>query len=1261
MARARPSSPPEPLDRLVGEAPALQTLRAQIRHLARFDAVGHAAVPTVLLQGETGTGKGLVARVMHDSGPRASGPFIEVNCAAIPETLLEAELFGVEAGAFTDAKRAKPGLFEAASGGTLFLDEIAALPLALQGKCLTVIETKRVRRVGAVVEHPMDVKLIAATQVELSGQVQAGRFRADLYHRLAVVVLELPPLRARGEDILVLARAFLHQYGAAYGVGSQRLSKAAEAWLLDYRWPGNVRELSHLLERVVLLEAATVIDPESLARYCLPAPVPAVPAGSGTPPRPDVPLNDSERLIDALRQSAGNLAAAARLLGVSRGGLRYRLHKYGLTRSSLPRGSALVREETGRKDIPTSSTPTLFQPQGEEPPVVPSPLVEEGQGGGESARRDERRLVLAGGKSSEPTAGWVAKPVAVLAIEATWPDLLEAEAGHYEPWTVASRWEQCLAEKVAGFGGVILQGSASLLLVAFGLPQTLEQLPQRAVQAALALRHLAAEAQNTDGPAAGPAVRLAGHVGTLLVVEETGESPRRWLAVGETLALPVRLLGHAVPGELLVSPPMARLTQGWIEVQARPLSSGVEPSDPLLAYTVVGRVPRQAALAGLGRRARTPLLGRVHELAMLQAVLARVEGGRGQVVGIVGEPGIGKSRLLAEWRQSLAAHEVTYLEGHCWSYGNATPYLPVLDLLRAQCGITPDDSSEVVVEKVRNGLQAVDLAPDDWSPYLLHLLAIQEGIEQLVGVSPELLKTKTFEALRQLSLHLSHRHPLVLAVENLHWIDPTSEAFFASLVERLPAASILFLTPYRPGYQPPWLDKSYATQLTLSPLSPQDSVQVVRAVLPTETIPNPLTQAILAKAQGNPFFLEEITQTLVEQGMRRREGGMSLPSALQLPATVQELLGARIDRLPADEKALLQTMAVIGTVCSRRQLMQIVAQPEAEASQGLANLQAAELLYEQVSAPEPTYTFKHVLTQEVAYHTLSQARQRALHERTAKAIEALVSERLAEHYSELAYHYSRSDSAQKAVVYLQRAGQQAADRSAYHEAITHLTQTVERLQRLPNTPALMRQELDCHITLAQALSVTRGHTAPDAEQAYLRAHALCEQLGDTPQQLVVLGGLRTMYEVRGDLPKARELAEELLRLAQREPDPARLMRAYISAGTTLFQLGEFVPAREYLDQALALEDPQWDPAAVVRLSNQIPGASSRRYAAWTLWYLGYPAQALQQNQEAIALAQALAHPYSLAYALHHVAILHGLRGEAQAAHTYAEALIALAQ
>src|SRR5712691_8456602 len=243
MARARPLSPSNPVDRLLGETPAMETLRIQIRHLTRFDAVGHTAVPTVLLQGETGTGKGLVARIIHDSGPRAQGPFLDVNCAAIPETLLEAELFGVTAGAFTDAKYAKPGLFEAASGGTLFLDEIDALPLALQGKLLTAIEAKRVRRVGAVREQAVDVKVVAATQAALNARVASGQFRADLYHRLAVIVLALPPLRDRGADIVLLAQQFLHEYAKAHQLLPKRLSRAAAAWLQRYDWPGNVREL----------------------------------------------------------------------------------------------------------------------------------------------------------------------------------------------------------------------------------------------------------------------------------------------------------------------------------------------------------------------------------------------------------------------------------------------------------------------------------------------------------------------------------------------------------------------------------------------------------------------------------------------------------------------------------------------------------------------------------------------------------------------------------------------------------------------------------------------------------------------------------------------------------------------------------------------------------------------------------------------------------------------------------------------------------
>jgi len=235
MTRSDPVPHAHPTDRIVGHAPVMYAFRAQIRHLAAFDTVGSAFVPTLLLQGETGTGKGLVARVIHDSGPRTQGPFVEVNCAAIPETLLEVELFGFEAGTFTDAKRAKPGLMESASQGTLFLDEIDALPLLLQAKLLSAIEEKRVRRLGAVESRQLDVKCIAATPTDLSVCVTEGRFRPDLYHRLAVVLLEIPPLRERGEDILILAQHFVRQYAEAYGLLPKQLSRDAEVWLQEYR------------------------------------------------------------------------------------------------------------------------------------------------------------------------------------------------------------------------------------------------------------------------------------------------------------------------------------------------------------------------------------------------------------------------------------------------------------------------------------------------------------------------------------------------------------------------------------------------------------------------------------------------------------------------------------------------------------------------------------------------------------------------------------------------------------------------------------------------------------------------------------------------------------------------------------------------------------------------------------------------------------------------------------------------------------------
>jgi DNA-binding NtrC family response regulator/tetratricopeptide (TPR) repeat protein len=346
-----------PVDRLTGDAPAIRAVREQVVHLVRFDAVGAPQVAPVLIHGETGTGKGLLARIIHDSGPRAGGPFVDVNCAAIPESLLEAELFGFEAGAFTDARRPKPGLIETASGGTLFLDEIDSLGLALQGKLLGILEDRRVRRLGSVQGKRVDVKLVAATKADLSAWVAEQRFRADLYHRLAVVVLALPPLRERGEDPVDLARRFLAAAAVAREIAPRVLAPSAEAWIRRYLWPGNVRELAHLMERATLLSPSEELDAavlEALARPTPPAPPPEA--------AEDPAAAERASIRQALTETGGNVVAAARRLGLSRNALRYRLRRYGLDDPGRSTGVRTAERSRTAREAPSSPPPERAAP-----------------------------------------------------------------------------------------------------------------------------------------------------------------------------------------------------------------------------------------------------------------------------------------------------------------------------------------------------------------------------------------------------------------------------------------------------------------------------------------------------------------------------------------------------------------------------------------------------------------------------------------------------------------------------------------------------------------------------------------------------------------------------------------------------------------------------------------------------------------------------------------------------------------------------------
>jgi predicted ATPase len=403
--------------------------------------------------------------------------------------------------------------------------------------------------------------------------------------------------------------------------------------------------------------------------------------------------------------------------------------------------------------------------------------------------------------------------------------------------------------------------------------------------------------------------------------------------------------------------------------------------------------------------------------------------------------------------------------------------------------------------------------------------------------------------------------------------------------------------------------------------------ELLTALLGDGAALSPLKQFILAKTEGNPFFMEEIVQALREQGVLAVgvTDRSHLQTALHLPPTVQGVLAARIDRLPTVEKELLQTLAVIGKEFPLSLLKPVVDRPEGELQLLLAHLQTAEFIYEQPAFPEVEYTFKHALTQEVAYNSLLIERRRVLHERAAQAIEAVFHHRVEDYYNELAYHYSRSVNTPKAVEYLQLAGQQAVQRSANAEAVSHLTTALNLLTVLPDTPQRAQQELTLQVALGVALGVTTGHSSREVETAYTRARELCRQIGETPQLFPVLWGLYLLYLVRGEHQTARELAEQFLSLAQSVQDPELLLWAHYGLGAMLTWLGEFTLALEHVRQSSALYDPQHHRSHAL-LYGQHPGVACLGFTAGDLWFLGYPDQALKKSREALTLARELAHP-----------------------------------
>jgi len=1097
----------KPLAELIGDSPGIVAVRETIGRLLQRQS-DRGRLPSILIQGETGSGKGLLARAMHRASPRADGPFVDVNCAAIPETLLEAELFGFERGAFTDARHAKAGLFQTANRGTLFLDEVGLLPEGLQAKLLKAIEDRAVRRLGSTRSESVDIWILTASNADLASAARERRFREDLYHRLAVVTIRLPALRERGQDTLGLAERFLARACAEYDLRPMTLAPDARATMLAYPWPGNVRELANVMERVALLSEASLVTAEMLG---LPAPPTAEPGEA--PPKEEATslegaLGSVERthLLEALRETRWNITRAAVRLGISRDTLRYRITKHGLR----PPGSG----PPARRRAPPPAEPQAPPPvvRATASPEVPAPAA---------VRWDRRRLA-------------VLRTVLVLPPTT-------------DPRLYPSRAVEVLVEKVQSFGGRVEDLSPAGLVGAFGL-EPVEDAPRRAAHAAMAIQKAAERAWR--GEAERVAVKSAIHVAQVLVghgggavqIDLDGKS-RAWAALEA-------LLAGAEPDSIVVSEAAAPFLERHFEL----VPTAAEATTPGRVYRLtVGERPGFT----LGRP-MAPFVGRSHELELLRSRLASTIRGHGQVVGILGEAGIGKSRLVAEFRQSLKGDRLTWLEGRCHSYGSAIPYLPVLDILRQNFRITETDSPEAIADKVRVGLQTVGIDAEEWAAYVLQLLGVKEGTERLAALTPGAIKARTFETLRQMGLNGSRRRPIVFVVEDLQWTDAASEECFAALMESLVGAPALFVTTYRPGYRPLWVDKSYVTQVALGPLSHEDSLSVVRAVLKMDDIPDRLAEVILEKTEGNPFFLEELSRAVAESGELRP------PAAV--PDTIQEVLLARIDRLPEEPRRLLQTASALGREAPLP-LLRALWEGPGDLDPHLRELTRLEFLYPWSGGAEPIFAFTHTLTQEVAYESLPMARRRSLHAAAGHALETVYVDRLGEVYDRLAYHYARTEQAGKAIGYLTRLAEKAARGHAHTEAVRILDEALGHVERLP---AAERDRRRLDLALRQAYSLIPLGGFQEIVNRLLRHRASLEHLQDA-----ALGGpyhflTGRSYLFLGDDERASQHAKMAIAEATRSGDDATLGKVHYVLAQQGAMSGRPQEGLEHGRQALVL-------------------------------------------------------------------------------------------
>jgi class 3 adenylate cyclase/tetratricopeptide (TPR) repeat protein len=818
-----------------------------------------------------------------------------------------------------------------------------------------------------------------------------------------------------------------------------------------------------------------------------------------------------------------------------------------------------------------------------------------------------------------------------------------------------------MMQAVHRYEGTVNQVMGDGIMALFGAPIAHEDHAVRACYAALRMQEsvkaYAEEVRRSHAVAV--RIREGLNSGEVVVRAIRSDLHMDYTAVGQTTHLAARMEQLATPGTVLITADTLRLAEGQVTVKRRgPLAvKGLET--PIEAFELIGAAPRRSRLHAAAAHGLTRFVGRDVEMQRLEQALRRAVEGHGQVVAIVGEPGVGKSRLVWEIVHSPRRPDWLVLQAGSVSYGAATPYLPVIDLLKRYFNIEERDEPPAVLEKMAARLSRLDRALAGHLSAFLALLDLPTGDARWEVLDPTQRRRRTLDAVTQLLLRESRRQPVLVVLEDLHWVDSETQALLDSLVESLPEARLVLLVDYRPEYRHAWVDRRDYSELRLDALPPENAEELLGTLLGSDADLEPLKRVLIARTERNPFFLEESVRALAETGTLQGGRGdyrlaRPLPT-IQVPPTVQAVLAARIDRLSPRDKAVLQTASVVGPDVPLGLLHELVELTEDELNAAIERLRAGEFLREGKIFPEPEYAFKHALTHDVTYGSLLHDHRRMLHGRIVEIIERVHADRVVEQVERLAHHAVRGEVWSKAIGYLRQAAEKAAARSAHRAAVRSYEEALDALARIPATAATTAEAIDLRFAIRNGLFAVGEHGR--IRTCIEEAQRLALGSGDEGRLAWASVYMSNYFWREGDPAQAIVLGQHALTVAGQRQDPALRITASLRLGQAHHARGDYRRAVECLAAGLAGLEGRLD-RALFGLAG-LPAVFCRAFLVWSLAELGDFPAGIRHADQAIEIADAADQTYSRAIARFTLGFLHLVRGEPDRAITVLERGLAI--